>query len=160
MFGPQIMAQGANFQEILKEVFGMVGYRDGMRFIKQGFDPHVAMLQQQVQELQNKGKDGAQPQPPDTTRVQAAQIQGQFRLQERQMEAQQQDKENASELQIAKIKANSDMARQQVKQSHDLMKVQMDQQHQAQMAHMQHNLSMFAAAAQPQPTHTAPARVQ
>jgi len=160
MFGPQIMAQGANFQEILKEVFGMVGYRDGMRFIKQGFDPHVAMLQQQLQEAQQKGKAGPQQQPPDQSRVQAAQITGQYRLAERQLEARQEDKENASELQIARLKVNADMARQEVKQQHDLVKLRMDQQHQTGMANMQHNLSMFAAAAAPQPTHPAPARVQ
>lgn len=171
MFGPQIVSSGVDFNEVLKEIFGMLGYRDGMRFLKKGFDPQVEQLKQELAKLQNKGGQGAAPQPPDQSRVQAAQVQGQFRLQERQIEAQQEDKDNASELQIAALKAQTDLQRQRMKQQHDMAELQInqqhdatkqaiDQQHQAGMAGMQHNLAMFAQAAAPKPTHAAPNRTQ
>lgn len=38
IFGPAA-AMGANFEEVVKEVFSLSGYRDGQRFFKPGFDP-------------------------------------------------------------------------------------------------------------------------
>lgn len=52
MFGP-VAAQGANFEEVVKEIFGLCGYKDGSRFFQPGFDPKQAM-QQMAQ-----GKPGA-----------------------------------------------------------------------------------------------------
>src|SRR6185312_5232976 len=46
MFGPQA-AMGANFKEVCKEVFGMLGYKDGDRFFSPEFDPRVQMRQPQ-----------------------------------------------------------------------------------------------------------------
>lgn len=41
----------ANIEEIAKEIFGHLGYKDGSRFFSQDVDPMVAQLQQQVQQL-------------------------------------------------------------------------------------------------------------
>lgn len=62
MFGP-IAAQAADFQEVAKELFGLAGYKDGERFMKKGFDPQVAMLQQQLQQVTQKAnaKSGSDP---------------------------------------------------------------------------------------------------
>lgn len=52
IFGPQI-AMMADPAEIIKEVFGALGYRDGMRFFRFGDeDPTVMMMQQKIQELE------------------------------------------------------------------------------------------------------------
>src|SRR6185312_13098827 len=97
MFGPQA-AMGANFKEVCKEVFGMLGYKDGDRFFSPEFDPRVQILQQQLQKAQGKGGDGgagaaAQAQ----SKVQAAQITAQSRLQEAQIDAQSKAQSDALE---------------------------------------------------------------
>ena len=43
---------GANMEEITKEIFGHLGYKDGKRFFKQEVDPQIELLQGQVQQLQ------------------------------------------------------------------------------------------------------------
>ena len=73
MFG-QSAAMGANFQEVSKELFALLGYKDGERFFSPDFDPRVAMMQQQLQKA--KGKGGGQD---GQAKVQAAQIQAQSR---------------------------------------------------------------------------------
>jgi hypothetical protein len=40
-----------NVQEVGKEIFGALGYDDGSRFINQQIDPHVAQMQQQLQQM-------------------------------------------------------------------------------------------------------------
>lgn len=55
MFPPEILGPRLEFDEVVKEVFGNLGYRDGSRFVKlDGPDPMVQALQQQLQELQDK----------------------------------------------------------------------------------------------------------
>lgn len=52
LLGPSIMTK-IKVEEVVKEIFGALGYRDGKRFFKfDGQDPMVEMLQQQMQELQ------------------------------------------------------------------------------------------------------------
>lgn len=54
MLGPQVASQ-LNTMEIVKEMFGALGYKDGGRFVNtDGPNPEVQALQQQVQELQQK----------------------------------------------------------------------------------------------------------
>lgn len=134
MYGPEMLAQGTNFQEVCKEIFGFLGYRDGQRFFNPSFDPRVAQLQQQLQELQAKG-DGKGA--PDTSKIQAAQVTGQYRLHERQLEAQSQAQQSGVDLQIAQLKMQADLARDRMKLAHD---------HANTVA--QHNLSQFAARAE------------
>lgn len=73
LFGPAL-SQGANFEEISKELFGLLGYKDGSRFFKPGFDPQQAMQQMQ----QGKGGNGAA----DQARLQIAQLQAQSKADE------------------------------------------------------------------------------
>lgn len=53
MLGPGI-ATRINADEIIKEVMGTLGYRDGRRFFKPGPDPIVEMMQKQIAELQQQ----------------------------------------------------------------------------------------------------------
>lgn len=62
MFGP-IALQRANFDEVAKELFGLAGYKDGSRFLKDGPDPYTLQLQQTIQQLQQKAKAPAAPDP-------------------------------------------------------------------------------------------------
>jgi len=98
IFGPSA-AMGANFQEVSKEVFGLLGYKDGERFFKPDFDPRVAMLQQQMSKMkqpQQKPDDGPM-------KLQTAQITSQGKLAEQRMKSQ-------TDEQVARIQAESDQA--------------------------------------------------
>ncbi len=54
IFGPSIVTQ-LNAEEVIKEIFGSLGYRDGSRFFKQdGADPVVQQLMAQLEEMQRK----------------------------------------------------------------------------------------------------------
>ena len=53
---------GINTGEIFKEVFGMMGYKDGKRFLPENQDPNIIALQNTVQQLQQQL---AQKQPPE-----------------------------------------------------------------------------------------------
>lgn len=83
MFGP-VAAQAANFDEVAKELFGLAGYKDGKRFLKTGFDPQVAMLQQQLQQAMSKQKSGPASDP---AKVQLDQARLQMEAAEKQLEA-------------------------------------------------------------------------
>ncbi|HKS73270.1 MAG TPA: hypothetical protein VJQ82_08735 [Terriglobales bacterium] len=61
LFGPTAAMQ-ANFQEVVKEIFGLSGYKDGERFFQPNADPRVAMLQQQLQQAQKHQGGGLSPQ--------------------------------------------------------------------------------------------------
>jgi hypothetical protein len=43
---------GLNIEEVIKEIFGKLGYRDGKRFFKSSEDPRITALQNTVEELQ------------------------------------------------------------------------------------------------------------
>jgi hypothetical protein len=107
IFGPSA-AMGANFQEITKEVFALLGYKDGQRFFQPGFDPRVAILQQQLQKAHAGAK---QPAPPDPTRVQAAEIQAQGRIQEQQLKNQNDAQTAAADQQTDQMNDNSENMR-------------------------------------------------
>jgi hypothetical protein len=87
LYGPQTIAMGSNFEEIASEVFSLCGYKDGDRFFKPDFDPRVAIMQQQLQQMQGKMKAPAGAQN-DPSRLQAAQIQAASRLKEKQIQQQ------------------------------------------------------------------------
>lgn len=59
LFGEQVR-QKLNFEEIVKEVMGPLGYRDGSRFFKEGPDPQVAQLMEQLQQMQQQMEAKAQ----------------------------------------------------------------------------------------------------
>jgi hypothetical protein len=53
---------GLNVEEIVKELFGKLGYKDGARFFHfDGSDPRITQLQQQVQQLQQQLAQKADP---------------------------------------------------------------------------------------------------
>lgn len=105
IFGPAA-AMGADFQEVSKEVFGLLGYKDGQRFFKPGFDPRVVMLQQELQKAQKSQHQPAQHAPPDPFRLQAAQVQTQGRIAEQNLKSQ-------TDAHVAGIQAQSDQMSEQ-----------------------------------------------
>jgi len=119
IFGPAA-AMGANFQEICKEVFGMLGFKDGARFFQPGFDPRVAMLQQQMQKMQ-KGAHGGQPDP---SRLQAAQVQGQSRVEEAWIRAQADQQMAQMDFQTEAMKEQAESQRQVASAHKDLLLAQ------------------------------------
>jgi hypothetical protein len=94
IFGPAA-AMGANFQEVSKEVFALLGYKDGARFFEPDFDPRVVMMQQQLAKAQGKGggEDGQ-------SKVQSAKITTEGRLKEQQMKSATDEKLAAMEMQM------------------------------------------------------------
>ena len=48
------VVQQLNAEEVVKEVFGKLGYKDGKRFFNFDENPQVSMLQQQIQQLQQE----------------------------------------------------------------------------------------------------------
>jgi hypothetical protein len=123
IFG-QSAAMGANFEEVSKEVFALLGYKDGARFFQQGYDPRVAMLQQQMQKMQGKGGQG------DPQRAQTAQITTQGRLQEQQLKSQ-------TDIQIAQLEAQRDKEATDAENWRamlDFVRAQMEAQHRAQQS--------------------------
>lgn len=78
--GNMMMIPGVNMEEVQKEIFGALGYRDGNRFFNDGEDPsqaQIQQLQQQIQELQAQ-LQGKQVEA--QARVQVAQIGAEAKL--------------------------------------------------------------------------------
>lgn len=150
MYGPTV-AMGTNFEEVSKEVFAMLGYKDGARFFKPDFDPRVQMLQQQLQELQDKSKA---PPPADQSKVQAAQITAQSKMQERasqdatdkwqaqlemqktqfeaETEARMQQQQFAHEREMEVFKAQQEAARDEAERQHAMILAHSQRQFDAQ----------------------------
>ena len=54
-FVPNASQIGLDAKEVMKEIFGALGYKDGSRFFaSEQVDPQIALLQQQVQQLQQE----------------------------------------------------------------------------------------------------------
>jgi hypothetical protein len=134
MFG-QAAAMGANFQEVSKELFALLGYKDGERFFQPGFDPRVAIQQQQLAKA--KGKGGGQD---GQSKVQAAQIQAQARLQERQLQAQ-------TDAHTAQMDFQTKQMAEQADTQRVAMKVQADQSKQQQQFSHEHRMAAHSFAA-------------
>lgn len=92
LYGP-VAAFASNPQEVIKEVYGLCGYKDGERFFMPGVDIHQLLVQQ----MQNAGGKGAQQKPDDSqAKLQIANINAQSRMQETQLKV-------ASDEKIAQI---------------------------------------------------------
>lgn len=141
MFG-QSAAMGANFQEVSKELFSLLGYKDGARFFQPNYDPRVTIMQQQLQKAQGKGGDGG------AGKVQAAQIQAQSRLQERQIQAQTDQHMAQMDFQTKQMAEDAENQRVRMKIGFDQQKLQQGFQHDHAMATQQHqqNLNQQANA--------------
>lgn len=60
---PALVNLGLNTEEVIKELFGKLGYKDGARFFKlDGTDPVVQQMQKQIQDLQQKLAQKVDPQ--------------------------------------------------------------------------------------------------
>ena len=113
IFGPAA-AMGANFQEVCKEVFGMLGFKDGARFFQPDFDPRVQMLQMQMDKMHKGQKQGAQAAPPDPMRLQVAQVQAQGKIQEKTIQSQ-------ADLQIAQMELQRTAMAEQAQSQREVM---------------------------------------
>lgn len=67
---------GINTAEIFKEVFGMMGYRDGKRFLPDNADPNMLAMQKTVQDLQQQL---AMKQPPEVIAATVKKLQAETR---------------------------------------------------------------------------------
>lgn len=53
-FGEEMVSQRLDFDSVVTELFGKLGYKDGGRFLADTEDPRTAALQQQIEQLQNE----------------------------------------------------------------------------------------------------------
>ena len=85
LLGP-LVAQSLNVKEIITEIFGKLGYKDGMRFFNFGEeDPNIQNMQQQMQQMQQALDDkNAELQ----AKIQIAQIQAESNIREQEIENQ------------------------------------------------------------------------
>tara|TARA_B100000513_G_scaffold194917_1_gene124542 strand:- start:1631 stop:2728 length:1098 start_codon:yes stop_codon:yes gene_type:complete len=85
LLGP-LVAQSLNVKEIITEIFGKLGYKDGMRFFNFGEeDPNIQNMQQQMQQMQKALDDkNAELQ----AKIQIAQIQADSNIREQEIENQ------------------------------------------------------------------------
>jgi hypothetical protein len=141
MYGPTL-AQGTNFEEVCKEVFSLLGYKDGKRFFTPQFDPRVAQLQQQVQQLQQKGHAAAGGNP---QQLQTAQVTAQSRLQEQQIKSH-------TDIQTAQIDAQ---AKQQAEDAEN-WRTMMKMMHEASMKGLDHGHDKHMQMTAPQPAPVMP----
>lgn len=119
MFGLQALGEIAqnpmaarylNIEEAIKEIFGKLGYRDGMRFFNFEGDPQVQMLQDQMQQMK-QAMDEMQAELEDKkadrqAKVQIAQIGAQADLTEQEMQGRQELEKTGLEGQIRLIAEN------------------------------------------------------
>ena len=143
-FGP-VLGQGLNFDEVLKEVFGMLGYKDGERFFKPGFDPAQAM-----QQMGQQGKQAGHP-PVDQgpAKIEAAHITAQSRLQEAQIDAQSRAADIQAEIQKMVMQQQFDMQK---------AKFQEDAETYRQLHNSFHDAAVQAAKPPPAPRGNGAAR--
>lgn len=52
-YGTATQIPGLNSEEVAKEVFGLAGYKGGMRFVQAPNDPRLMQMQQQMQQMQH-----------------------------------------------------------------------------------------------------------
>jgi hypothetical protein len=147
IFGP-MAREGANFQEVSKEVFSLLGYKDGERFVTPNYDPRVAELQQQLQKLQGKdgGDDGA-------SKIQVANINAQSKMaveelkarasaenDQRDFHTQQMEEQAATQREI--LKQHAEVHKIGLQHAHDMRQgqVQMAQDQTMQAGQQQHDM--------------------
>lgn len=105
-------AMGANFQEVSKEVFGMLGYKDGERFFQPNFDPRVAQMQQQMRQMQ--GKDGG-----GQDKIQVANINAQSKQQLEQAKTQRELQQAQLDYQTQKMEEDAETQREMLRMAHE-----------------------------------------
>lgn len=98
---------GLNVEELGKEIFSAVGYRDGGRFLGQAMDPRLQQAQQIIQELQQKLAEAEQ-------QLQSKMAELQLKAQESQQEMMLDRAKTTQELMLAREKANADLSQQMI----------------------------------------------
>ena len=98
-----------NIQEVTKEVFGQLGYKDGSRFIRfeEDVNPQMKALEEQLAELQQM--------------VETDQVKTQGRMQIEQVKSE-------GDKEVAQIKAQSDIQRELIGQQTDIREAEIKQQ--------------------------------
>lgn len=104
MFGPAA-AMSANPVEVIKEVFGLCGYKDGDRFFMPGADIH-AMMQQMAQDKANEKKGGKDAAADQHEELMAQQAEAQRQQQEHQLSMQEMQMKYGLEEKKAAFDAN------------------------------------------------------
>lgn len=113
-FFGEAAAIASNPEEVIKEIFGLCGYKDGDRFFLKGIDIHQVMMQMMQGKGQQKG--GAQNDP---NKLAAAQVSAQSKLKEREIQTQ-------GDLEIAKLDYQKEMMKQQFESQRDKEQTQQD----------------------------------
>lgn len=101
LVGPSV-AQALNVKEIITEIFGKLGYKDGMRFFNFGEDdPQMKQLQDQIAQMEQALND---KQAEMQNKVEIAQIAAQANIQEQEME-------NQGDLMLEQMKQQNESQR-------------------------------------------------
>ena len=100
------VVQTFNIPEIVKEVFGHLGFKDGSRFINSEADPQVQELQQQLQQMQAV--------------IESKQLEGQTRMQVETLK-------QKGDAAVASIKAGTDMRIAQMRAELEYLDIQLKQ---------------------------------
>jgi len=100
------VVQTFNIPEIVKEVFGHLGFKDGSRFINSEADPQVQQLQEQLQQMQ--------------AIIESKQVEGQTRMQVETLK-------QKGDAAVASIKAGTDMRIAQMKAELEYLDMQLKQ---------------------------------
>lgn len=101
LLGP-LISQSLNVKEIITEIFGKLGYKDGMRFFNFGEeDPNVKSMQEQIQQLQQALDDKKAEMD---NKIQIAQIAAESNIKEQEME-------NQGDLLLEQMKQQNDNKR-------------------------------------------------
>lgn len=141
-------AMGANFQEVSKEVFGLLGYKDGDRFFKPTFDPRVQQLQDQLNKLQ--GKDGGDGGQDGASKIQVANIQAQSKQQSDEMKQKTEMQMAQLDFATQKMEEDAETQRETMRMQGDMLKAHQDRQHEAQMGAVQQQHDVGLAGMQQQ----------
>ena len=133
IFGPTLV-QGINFEEVVKEIMGLAGYKDGSRFFQQDFNPQVAQLKQQLTEAQKKGGNKASAVDP-SFEIQKIQMQQQGDIQEAQIRAQTDQANAQAKLHEAQLAEASENYRSVLAAHKEMLMQGRDHAHQHALAH-------------------------
>lgn len=122
IYGPEA-AKFTNPQEVIAEVFGMVGYKDGMRFFNLGENPETMALHEQIKKLEDALNDRNADLEKDVevaritaeSRVRVAQINAQADIAEQQLE-------NQADLALEATRAQASQSTEATKGAIDMQK--------------------------------------
>lgn len=109
IFSSPQAAMALEFEEVQAEIFGKLGYKDGSRFVKPGFDPMQAL------QMMMQMKGGGQQQPgqgaPDPHRLEAVGLTAKGKIQQTQIKAQSDEKIAAIDFQKNALSEEADTKR-------------------------------------------------